>query len=138
MPTLSCIRVGTKACPPYIFNWISLPVALVGQRLADHFEYVVGQAGAGRDLFQRRLHVHLQGRQVAPPAVHAARQPRRHLRVERVEGDDLLGPERIRAAVGGVELRRVAVAEVEDQAEHHEDRSTRCILSRCIYITKVA
>ena len=37
------------------------------------------------------------------------------LRIERVERDDLLGPERVAGAVGGVELRGIAAAEAENQ-----------------------
>ena len=46
------------------------------------------------------------------PAIEGAREPRSHLGIQAVEGDDLLGHPAVAAAVGGVEVQGILRAEV--------------------------
>ena len=86
------------------------------QCLGHQLLHILGQAFGRSHLLQRCLHLFFQCRLVFLPVIQRAHQACGDLRVERVERDHLLRPEGIAAAVRGVELRRVAVAETENQA----------------------
>ena len=48
------------------------------------------------------------------PAVHRTREPRRHLRIERIELRHGIGEERVAAAIRRVEMHGVEMAEAAD------------------------
>ena len=82
----------------------------------DDLAHVVAQVGLGGDAGDGLVRRAAVGLGQHAPAVHHARQPRGHLRVQRVELEQPVGPEDVARGIAAVEGGRVADAQREDQA----------------------
>src|SRR3954466_7933612 len=78
------------------------------ERLRDDFRNVLGQTVGIADALECGARIVLSGTIEPAPAVEAARHARRHLRIEGIDGDHLVGEELIAGAVGGMEAHVVA------------------------------
>src|ERR1700761_7812724 len=87
---------------------------LSAERLLDDLAHVARLHMRG-DLFERGAHLLAQRGREAAPQLERAGEARGDLRIERIERDHLLGPERVAGAVFRVELRGIRAAETEDQ-----------------------